>query len=63
VKNQKKCFKRKNQNKILKNQIKLITRDIEKEIKERPDEAYDILNNYCGYGFSKMIFELVDSLE
>lgn len=50
-------------NEIVKNQIKLITKDIEKEIKERPHEACNILNSYYGCGFVKMIFELVDSLE
>ena len=50
-------------NEIRKNQIKLITRDIVKEIKTKPGEACEILDSYCGYGFSEMIFELVDRLE
>ena len=50
-------------NEIIKNQIKLITKDVETEIKESSHKACDILNNYYGCGFTKMIFELVDSLE
>lgn len=49
-------------NEIIKNQIKLTVRDIEKEIKDNPNRACEILDNYNGRGFVQSIFELADLL-
>lgn len=54
---------RKIQNEIIKNQIKLTVRDIEKEIKGNPSRACDILDNYNDIGFVQSIFELADLLD
>lgn len=50
-------------NEIIKNQIKLTVRDIEKEIKDNPNKACEILDNYNGIGFVQSIFELADLLD
>lgn len=49
-------------NEIIKNQIKLTVRDIEKEIKDNPNRACEILDNYNGRGLVQSIFELADLL-
>ena len=54
---------RKIQNEIIKNQIKLTVRDIEKEIKDNPNKACEILDNYIGIGFVQSIFKLADLLD
>lgn len=50
-------------NEIIKNHIKLVARDIDKEIRDNPENACEILERYYGCGFVETIFSLVNTLE